>query len=236
MTAPALGYNAGHTFQSENIRNQSHEDSGMNQVAPIDSHSSTPVKLLADRIYGGESAAAEIVRVVAANILLILCAHIVLPLPFTPVPITGQTFGVLLVVVLLGSRRGMLTCVLYLLEGMAGLPVFQPLGLPGILRFAGPTAGYLIAYPAAAFVTGRIVERISENRFAQFATARLASALLAGEAIIFGGGCAWLALGMKFGWSNAIYAGALPFVPGELIKIALIIVAVRGVELARERV
>jgi biotin transport system substrate-specific component len=207
----------------------------MNQAAPIPSYSSGPPKLLADRIYSGEGVAADVVRVIAANILLVLCSHLVLPLPFTPVPITGQTFGVLLVAVLLGSRRGMLTCILYLFEGMAGLPVFQPLGLPGILRFAGPTAGYLAAYPAAAFVTGRLVERISANRFAQFAAARLAGALLAGVAIIFVGGCAWLALGMKLGWTNAIYAGALPFVPGEIIKVALILAAVRGVELARER-
>ena len=75
--------------------------------------------------------ALDVLRIAAANILLVLCAHIVIPLPFTPVPVTGQTFGVLLVAVLLGSQRGMLTCVLYLLEGMAGLPVFQPLGMPG---------------------------------------------------------------------------------------------------------
>jgi biotin transport system substrate-specific component len=207
----------------------------MNQAGPIASDSSIPAKLLADRIYNGEGIAADVVRVIAANILLVLCSHIVLPLPFTPVPITGQTFGVLLVAVLLGSRRGMLTCVLYLLEGMAGLPVFQPLGLPGILRFFGPTAGYLVTYPAAAFVTGWLVERLATNQFAKFATARLAGTLLAGEAIIFVGGCAWLAFGMKLGWNNAIYAGALPFVPGEIIKVALILAAVRGVELARER-
>src|SRR5277367_44873 len=110
-------------------------------------------KVLADQLYSGEGVAADLVRIATANILLTLCAHIVIPLPFSPVPITGQTFGVLLVAVLLGSRRGMLTCILYLLEGMAGLPVFQPLGLSGILRFTGSTAGYLAAYPAAAFVT-----------------------------------------------------------------------------------
>ena len=207
----------------------------MNQAAQSASDSPSPVKVLADRIYSGEGVAADVVRIAAANILLVLCAHIAIPLPFTPVPITGQTFGVLLVAVLLGSRRGMFTCVLYLLEGIAGLPVFQPLGAPGPLRLAGPTAGYLLAYPPAAFVTGWLVERIAANRFAQFATARLAGALISGEAIIFAGGCAWLATGMKLGFARAIYAGALPFVPGELIKIALILAAVRGLEFARER-
>jgi biotin transport system substrate-specific component len=86
----------------------------------------TQPKVLADRIYSGEGVSADAVRIAAANILLILCAQIAIPLPWTPVPITGQTFGVLLVAVLLGSRRGMFTLVLYLLEGMAGLPVFQP--------------------------------------------------------------------------------------------------------------
>jgi biotin transport system substrate-specific component len=125
--------------------------------------------------------------------------------------------------------------VLYLLEGMAGLPVFQPLGAPGPLRLAGPTAGYLLAYPTAAFVTGWLTERIAANRFAPFVAARLAGALISGEAIIFAGGCAWLALGMRLGWAGAVQAGALPFVPGEIIKVALILAAVRGVEIGQER-
>jgi biotin transport system substrate-specific component len=207
----------------------------MDQAAQAASHPLIPSRLLADCIFKGESLVADAVRVAAANILLVLCAHIVIPLPFSPVPITGQTFGVLLVAVLLGSQRGMYTCVLYLLEGMAGLPVFQPLGAPGILRFSGPTAGYLLAYPPAAFATGWLVERIASFRFARFATIRLAAALVSGEAIIFLGGCAWLAVGMRFGWSIALYAGAVPFIPCELIKLALILAAVRGVELSRER-
>jgi len=195
----------------------------MSQVASATSHSARLAKLIADRIFRGESVALDALRIAAANILLVLCAHITSPLPFTPVPITGQTFGVLLVAVLLGSRRGMLTCVLYLVEGIAGLPVFQPLGAPGPLRLAGPTAGYLLAYPPAAFVTGWLVERLIAHRFAGFTTLRLTGALISGEAIIFAGGCAWLALGMRLGWTGAIYAGALPFIPGEIIKIALIL-------------
>jgi biotin transport system substrate-specific component len=197
--------------------------------------SASPAKLIADRILRGESVAIDVLRVAAANILLILCAHIAIPLPFTPVPVTGQTFGVLLVAVLLGSRRGMLACVLYLLEGMAGLPVFQPLGAPGPLRLAGPTAGYLLAYPSAAFVTGWLVERIAAHRVSRFVTVQLTGALISGEAIIFAGGCAWLALGMRLGWNGAIYAGALPFIPGEIIKIALVLAIVQGVELKWKR-
>ena len=84
-------------------------------------------KVLADQIFPQEGLAADAVRIAAATILLALCAHIAIPLPWTPVPITGQTFGVLLVGVLLGARRGGIALVLYLLEGAAGLPVFQPL-------------------------------------------------------------------------------------------------------------
>jgi biotin transport system substrate-specific component len=205
----------------------------MSQVASAAPQSASPVNLIADRILRGESVALDALRVAAANILLVLCAHVTIPLPFTPVPITGQTFGVLLVAVLLGSRRAMLTCVLYLLEGMAGLPVFQPLGAPGPLRLAGPTAGYLLAYPSAAFVTGWLVEHIAAaRRLSRVAAVRLTGALISGEAIIFAGGCAWLALAMRLGWTRAIYAGALPFIPGEIVKIALILAVVRGVELA----
>ncbi len=136
-------------------------------------------KVLADRIYSGEGIAADALRIVAANILLVLCAHIVIPLPWTPVPITGQTFGVLLVAVLLGARRGAITLILYLLEGAAGLPVFQPLGLPGLARFAGPTAGYLLSYPVAAFVTGWLVERGAKIR--EFARRRLVACRFAAD-------------------------------------------------------
>ncbi|HXN74100.1 MAG TPA: biotin transporter BioY [Candidatus Acidoferrales bacterium] len=197
-------------------------------------------KVLADRIYPAEGLAADAVRIAAANILLVLCAHIAFPLPWTPVPITGQTFGVLLVAVLLGSRRGALTLGLYLLEGIVGLPVFQPLGLPGPARFLGPTAGYLLAYPPAAFVTGWIAERsvsVARSHIASLraSTVKLIGALVSGEIIIFAGGCAWLALLTGVGWSNSFRIGALPFLPGEVIKMALVVAAVGGLNLARPK-
>jgi biotin transport system substrate-specific component len=190
-------------------------------------------KVLADRLYSGEGIAADVVRIAAANVLLALCAHIVIPLPFTPVPITGQTFGVLLIAVMLGARRSAIARVVYLLEGLAGLPVFQPLGLPGPARFLGPTAGYLVAYPLAAFVTGWLVERAAAVTLPRVERPRvagsaLAGALFCGEAIIFLGGCAWLAFGMRLGWPAAFQAGVIPFVPGEIIKMALIVALAFG--------
>src|ERR1700689_5817291 len=149
-------------------------------------------KVLADRIFPAEGLAADVVRIAAPNILLVLCAHIAFPLPWTPVPVTGQTFGLLLIAILLGSRRGALTLGLYLLEGMAGLPVFQPLGLPGPARFLGPTAGYLLAYTPAAFFTGWIVQRgalpLRIHFRIQSNFVKLLIALTAGEVIIFTGG------------------------------------------------
>ena len=196
-------------------------------------------RVLADRIFPMEGLAADVVRIAAANILLVLCAHIALPLPWTPVPITGQTFGVLLVAVLLGARRGALTLGLYLLEGIAGLPVFQPLGLPGPARFLGPTAGYLLAYAPAALITGWIAQRgatpLRIHFRIQSSVVKLLIALLAGEVIIFTGGCAWLAQVMRLGWINSLRLGALPFLPGELIKMALLISIVGGLEFARAK-
>jgi biotin transport system substrate-specific component len=104
---------------------------------------------------------------------------------------------------------------------------------------AGPTAGYLLAYPVAAFVTGWLVEQIEARHDEVGATLRLGGALLAGEMVTFAGGCAWLALAplatsngtlAVMGWSRALALGLLPFLPGELIKMALVVVAVRGVE------
>ncbi len=185
---------------------------------------------MGDRLIAREGAAWDVARVAAANLLLVLCAWIALPLPWTPVPITGQTFGVMLVAVLLGSRRGALVLGLYLLEGFAGLPVFQPFGAPGVLRLAGPTAGYLLSYPLAAYAVGWLVECRRDS-----STARLAGALLAGEAIIFALGCAWLGQVMHLGLAGALAGGLVPFLPGEGIKIALVIAAVRGVEYAQGR-
>ena len=93
-------------------------------------------RVLADRVIPGEGLAWDVLRIAAANLLLILCARVAIPLPWTPVPITGQTFGVMFIAVLLGPTRAAAALCLYLLEGFAGLPVFQPFGLPGAARFA----------------------------------------------------------------------------------------------------
>jgi biotin transport system substrate-specific component len=189
---------------------------------------SSHATVLADQIFAGEGLLRDVIRILAANLLLILCAQIIISLPWTPVPITGQTFGVLLVAVLLGSRRSAAVMGLYLLEGLSGLPVFAPIGLPGIVHFFGPTGGYLLSYPVAAFVTGWLVERGAGGKFLN-----LLGGLMAGEIVIFSFGCAWLAAPLHLGWSKAFIAGVVPFLPGDAIKMLLVIAAVRGMEFAR---
>src|SRR5437764_13554353 len=100
----------------------------------------------------------QIAIIVAASLFVAVCARFSLPIPGTPVPLSLQNFAVLLVGLSLGSRRGFIALGLYLAEGAGGLPVFSPVGAPGILRFAGPPAGYLHACPWLAALDEYIAE------------------------------------------------------------------------------
>ncbi|PYV62538.1 MAG: biotin transporter BioY, partial [Acidobacteria bacterium] len=150
--------------------------------------------------------------VVAASLLVAVCARFSLPIPGTPVPLSMQNFGVLLVGLSLGSRRGFIVLALYLAEGVAGLPVFAPVGAPGILRFLGPTAGYLIAYPFVAALAGYIFER----RKRTFTNAALAA--IAGELLLFVCGISWLYV-LTHSLSRAIAFGLYWFIFAEVMKV-----------------
>src|SRR3954454_16240077 len=117
--------------------------------------------------------AAQIAIIVSASIFVALCARIYIPLPGTPVPLTVQNLGVLLVGLALGSRRGFAALALYLAEGAMGMPVFSPFGAPGLARLIGPTAGFLLAYPLVAGLTGYIFEN-GKATFARAARAAIA--------------------------------------------------------------
>lgn len=152
--------------------------------------------------------------VIGASLLVALCARVTVPLPFTPVPLTMQNFGVLLVALLLGSRRGFAVLALYLIEGASGLPVFNPAGPGGVAQILGPTGGFLMAYPFVAFATGWIYERTSR---------RIGWAVLAGtagEVILFVGGLGWL-FALTHSVLQAFKWGLYWFVFAEVIKIAL---------------
>jgi biotin transport system substrate-specific component len=157
--------------------------------------------------------------VISASLFIALCARVTVPLPFTPVPLTLQNFGVLAVGLVLGSRRGFAALCLYLVEGACGLPVFSPAVLgSGITHLLGPTGGFLMAYPLVAFVAGWIYERRAENNSRRFAWAALSA--LAGELVLFAGGLSWLAV-LTHSVSLAVRYGLYWFVFAEIIKVLM---------------
>lgn len=160
------------------------------------------------------AALTDIALIATGTLVVAACAQAVIPLPFTPVPITGQTFGVLLAGMLLGPRRGVLSLLMYLLEGALGLPVFQS-GTGGFVRLLGPTAGYLWSYPFAAFLMGLLVERGWDR-----SPLRTGAAMLLGGLLILTIGTLWLGV-ITGDLRSAFLQGCLPFLPGDLIKTAL---------------
>ncbi len=157
----------------------------------------------------------------AASVLFIAAltaaaAQISIPLPFTDVPFTFQPMVVLIGGLALGPRLGLASQVLYLAAGIAGLPVFaaSPVLPQGAARLLGPTGGYLMAYPLAAFVTGYLGARGFDRRYLTSFVA-----MVAGLAIVFAGGVAWLSL--LVGVQAALVTGFYPFVIKDTIKLAL---------------
>lgn len=158
--------------------------------------------------------------VLGGSLLLALSAQISIPLPFSPVPITGQTFAVLVIGMLFGRWRGAAAVAAYLAEGCVGLPVFAE-GKAGLAVLLGPTGGYLAGFVPAAFLAGFLAERGWDRKIS---TTFLA--MILGNVVIFGLGAAWLA---KFvGAENALRLGVYPFLAGDVVKIGLATVALPG--------
>lgn len=177
---------------------------------------STPVArplTLADIAAPRSSALMNVLLVVAASLVTAGAAQLEFRLPWTPVPITGQTFAVLLCGVVLGARRAFAAQCLYLLEGACGLPFFAG-GAAGLARLVGPTGGYLVAFPFAAVLTGVLAERAWDRKpFTMFL------AMLAGSVVIFALGLAQLS---RFVPAAALLSsGLLPFIPGDILKSLL---------------
>jgi biotin transport system substrate-specific component len=165
----------------------------------------------------------RVASVIFITALTAAAAQVTVPVPFTPVPFTFQPTIVLLGGLVLGARLGSLAQLLYLAAGVAGVSAFSPsVALPpGAMRLIGPTGGYLLAYPLAAFVVGRLAERGFDRRYA---TSFLA--MVAGLAVIYMGGAAWLAFFARTGTGSAatglrtaIATGVLPFVLPDLVKL-----------------
>jgi biotin transport system substrate-specific component len=159
--------------------------------------------------------------VVFVTVLTAAAAQVSVPLPFTPVPLTLQPMVVLLGGAALGPRLGMTSQVLYLLAGIAGLPVFAASAtLPqGPFRLLGPTGGYLMSYPFAAWLTGWLASRGFDRRYLTSLVA-----MVAGLSIIFAGGVTWLAWfahPVPVGPAVALAGGLYPFIPVDLVKICI---------------
>ena len=170
-------------------------------------------RVMIDAVWPAAGIWREGALVAAGCLLIALSAQLQLLLPFSPIPVTGQTFAVLLLGALYGSRRGPATVVTYLILGAMGLPVFAG-GLAGLARFVGPSAGYLLGFVVAAFAVGSLSERGWDRK--PWTTA---ASMILGNGIIYALGIAWL---WRFvGWEAVLNAGVVPFLPGDALKIAL---------------
>jgi biotin transport system substrate-specific component len=178
---------------------------------------STDLTVKPDTLMGAALAPLDSTRSVGLVVVfsLFIAAAAQFSIQIGPVPITGQTFAVLLTGALLGSRLGAAAVIAYLIEGAVGLPFFAG-GAAGLIRFFGPTGGYLVAFPAAAFVTGAFAEHGWDKNYPQ---AVVAMAL--GSIIVFLGGWAWYAILTNTPPVAAFQIAVLPYLPGDVIKIAL---------------
>jgi biotin transport system substrate-specific component len=153
-----------------------------------------------------------------ATVAVAAAAHVAIPLPFTPVPLTLQPLAVLGVGLALGPLDGFLAMLGYLAEGAMGLPVFAPTGIGGVAQIIGPTGGFLMAYPLVADVAGSVT-RVLAARTSRFVAAAVGSTIAV--ALLFAVGAAWFAylthLPAAIVWTKTV----APFLPGEAVKIVI---------------
>jgi biotin transport system substrate-specific component len=159
-------------------------------------------------VRGASTTALGVVGFAAA---LAAASQVAIPVPGTPVPMTLQPLVVVLAGLWLGPVAGATSMALYLVAGMAGVPVFAPMGAPGFARMLGPTGGYLWAYPVAALVAGLVASRRRDFAFRALAAA-------AGIAVIHVGGFVQL-LVLTGSAERAVALGAAPFVPLDVLKV-----------------
>jgi len=155
----------------------------------------------------------DLALILAFSVFTTLAAYIAIRLPFSPVPITAQTLAVLMAGAVLGSRRGALSQLAYIGQGLIGLPVFAGGGF-GLAHVLGPTGGYLWGFVVAAYLVGRLAEMRWDRR-----PATMAGAMLVGNLAIYLFGVLWLSLFLQADLSKGIMLGLLPYIPGDVVKI-----------------
>jgi biotin transport system substrate-specific component len=158
---------------------------------------------------------ADAATVLAGAVLIALAAQVSVPLPFTPVPVTGQTFGILLVGGALGSLRGLASAVLYVAAGAAGAPVYAD-HASGCHVLTAPPGGYLVGCALAAGLVGLLAER----RWDRTVSSAI-GAMLTANVLVYLCGLPWLARSLGVGWTKALELGLYPFVAGDLLKLYL---------------
>lgn len=151
---------------------------------------------------------------VVGSLFVAVCSHVAFPLPFTPVPFTLQPFAVLLVGMLLGPTAAFASMVLYLLEGALGMPVFTPLGMPGMARLLGPTGGYLFAYPVAAALAGLAATLHGRRPYLRYAAAGFAALV-----VIYAAGSLWFSHLLHVPFTAALSSAVLPFFVPDAVKV-----------------
>jgi biotin transport system substrate-specific component len=154
--------------------------------------------------------------IVGGTLFIAALAQIAIPVPGSPVPVTGQTLAVYLIGTTYGARLGFATFATYLFAGIAGAPVFAPGATVGLARLTGATGGYLIGMLVAAFVLGALADRKADQKFKTSFPA-----LILGSVIVFTFGLVWLHTSLDLTWAQTISAGLTPFIFGEVIKIAI---------------
>ena len=151
--------------------------------------------------------------VIGSTALVALCAHISVPLGFTPVPITLQPFAVLLLGLLLAPQVSFAALILYLLEGAAGLPVFSPHGPGGVAQLLGPTGGYLLAAPFAAAIAGVLYRTGKKHALAALGAAAI------GDLVLLATGALWLQVWAHTGFSKLLSVSVVPFLGSDAAKV-----------------
>jgi biotin transporter BioY len=154
----------------------------------------------------------DAIVVICGSLILGLSAQVKVYLPISPVPITGQTFAVLMLAALLGSRRGVMAMIVYLIEGALGLPVFA--GGIGPATLIGPTGGYLAGFVPAAYVVGKLAEMGWDRRIAT-----TIAAMVIGNGVLYAFGVCWLAIMTNI--RTALTVGLYPFIVGDILKVIL---------------
>lgn len=150
---------------------------------------------------------------ISASLFVAICAHISLPLLFSPVPLTMQPFAVLLLALLLEPATAFAALAFYLVEGAAGLPVFTPHGIGGVAQIFGPTGGYLLSYPLVAVMVSWLARRGTPTFITRIVSAGV------GNALILMCGALWLTMFTHAGARMVMNMAILPFLPGDTLKV-----------------